>query len=49
MDLASVKSDIEKVIVTEEQLQNRLKEIAKQIDADYSGKELLLVGVLKGA
>ena len=49
MDLASVKGDIEKVIVTEEQLQNRLKEIAKQIDADYSGKELLLVGVLKGA
>ncbi|MFM9099435.1 MAG: phosphoribosyltransferase, partial [Actinomycetota bacterium] len=49
MDLASVKGDIEKVIVTEEQLQNRLKEIAKQIDADYNGRELLLVGVLKGA
>jgi hypoxanthine phosphoribosyltransferase len=49
VDLESVKSDIEKVIISEDQLQNRLKEVAKQIDADYQGKELLLVGVLKGA
>ena len=49
MDLESVKSEIEKVIITEEQLQTRLKEIAKQIDDDYVGKELLLIGVLKGA
>ena len=49
MDLESVKSDIEKVIISEDQLQNRLKEVAKQIDADYQGKELLLIGVLKGA
>ena len=45
MDLESVKSEIEKVIITEEQLQSRLKEIAKQIDNDYVGKELLLIGV----
>jgi hypoxanthine phosphoribosyltransferase len=49
VDLESVKSDIEKVIISEDQLQNRLKEVAKQIDADYAGKELLLIGVLKGA
>ena len=49
MDLESVKSDIEKVIISEDQLQDRLKEVAKQIDADYQGKELLLIGVLKGA
>jgi hypoxanthine phosphoribosyltransferase len=49
VDLASVQSDIEKVIVNEEQLQNRLKEIARQIENDYKDQDLLLVGVLKGA
>jgi hypoxanthine phosphoribosyltransferase len=49
VDLASVQSEIERVIVTEEELQNRLKEIARQIEADYKDQDLLLVGVLKGA
>lgn len=49
MDLASVQSDIEKVIVSEEQLQTRLKEIARKIENDYKNQDLLLVGVLKGA
>ncbi len=49
MDLASVQSDIEKVIVNEEQLQSRLKEIARQIESDYKDQDLLLIGVLKGA
>ena len=49
MDLASVQSDIDKVIVNEEQLQNRLKEIARQIENDYKDQDLLLIGVLKGA
>ena len=49
MDLASVQNEIERVIATEEQLQNRLKEIARQIEADYKDQDLLLVGVLKGA
>ena len=49
MDLASVQRDIEKVIVNEEQLQNRLKEIARQIENDYKDQDLLLIGVLKGA
>jgi hypoxanthine phosphoribosyltransferase len=35
--------------VTEEQLQVRIKELATQVDKDYEGKDLLLVGVLKGA
>ncbi|RMI03487.1 hypoxanthine phosphoribosyltransferase [Cellulomonas sp. NEAU-YY56] len=41
--------DLERVLLTEEQLGNRLDEIAAQIDADYAGREILLVGVLKGA
>jgi len=49
VDLASVQSDIEKVIVNEEQLQSRLKEIARQIESDYKDQDLLLIGVLKGA
>ena len=49
MDLSAVGSDVERVIATEEQLHNRIKELAAQVDADYAGKDLLLVGVLKGA
>lgn len=41
--------EIEKVLLTSEQLDTRLTQIAAQIDADYAGKDLLLVGVLKGA
>ena len=49
MDLEAVKGDIERVIVTEEQLQARIKELAAQVEKDYEGRDLLLVGVLKGA
>src|SRR5919107_2646991 len=41
--------DLERILLTEEQLGPRLDEIAAQIDADYAGKDVLLVGVLKGA
>jgi hypoxanthine phosphoribosyltransferase len=49
LDLEAVSSEITKVLVTEEQIKNRIAELAKQIDANYAGKDLLLVGVLKGA
>jgi hypoxanthine phosphoribosyltransferase len=49
VDLEAVKGDIERVVVTEAQLQARLKELATQVEKDYEGKDLLLVGVLKGA
>jgi hypoxanthine phosphoribosyltransferase len=49
VDLEAVKGGIERVIVTEEQLQTRIKELAVQVGKDYEGKDLLLVGVLKGA
>nr|WP_196790753.1 hypoxanthine phosphoribosyltransferase [Motilibacter aurantiacus] len=42
-------SDLERVLVTEEEIQTRLQEMAAEIDADYHGRDLLLVGVLKGA
>ena len=49
VDLATVGTDVEKVIATEEQLKNRIAELAAQVDADYKDKNVLLVGVLKGA
>jgi hypoxanthine phosphoribosyltransferase len=42
-------SDLDSILITEEQLQQRIVELAAQIDADYADRELLLVGVLKGA
>jgi len=49
LDLNAVSKDIERVIVSEEDLQKRVKELAAQVDKDYQGKDLLLIGVLKGA
>ncbi len=49
MDLASVGNDVERVIATEAELKERVSQLAAQVDADYQGKNLLLVGVLKGA
>jgi hypoxanthine phosphoribosyltransferase len=37
------------ILYTEEDIQNRLAEMAVQIEKDYEGKEILLVGVLRGA
>lgn len=42
-------SDIAEVLVTEEQIAQRIAELAADIGQDYAGREVLLVGVLKGA
>lgn len=44
-----MEGDLDKVLLTQEQIFTRLDELAAQIWADYEGKDLLLVGVLKGA
>ena len=49
MDLATTGTDIESVIVTEEQIKTRLRELAVEVERDYEGRDLLLIGVLKGA
>lgn len=49
MDARDMGQDLEKVLLTEEQISERLSELAAQIDADYAGEEILLVGVLRGA
>jgi hypoxanthine phosphoribosyltransferase len=49
VDATDLGPDLHEVLITSEQLQARIQELAAQIDADYAGRELLLVGVLKGA
>jgi len=49
VDLAAVGTDVERVIVTQEELQSKVAELAARVDADYKDRDLLLVGVLKGA
>jgi hypoxanthine phosphoribosyltransferase len=49
VDLSTAGSDIERVIVTQEEIRARLQELARQVEKDYEGRELLLIGVLKGA
>ncbi len=44
-----MKNDIERVLISEEQLREINKTIGAQISKDYQGKELLLVGILKGS
>jgi hypoxanthine phosphoribosyltransferase len=45
----AVEPGIGEVLVTAEELQQRVAELGEEISRDYSGRSLLLVGVLKGA
>jgi hypoxanthine phosphoribosyltransferase len=42
-------NDVESVLISEEKLAARIKELGEQITADYAGKEILAIGVLRGA
>ena len=42
-------NDLKEILVTAEDMDRRLGEMAEQIDRDYAGRELLIVGVLRGA
>jgi len=43
-------SDLEKILITEHEIQHRVREIAHEISQDYAGVEsLYLIGILKGA
>ena len=45
----NVEGDLAHVLLTEEQISDRIAEIAAEIDEAYQGRDLLLVGVLNGA
>lgn len=49
MDASDIGTDLAKVLISEEELNARLDELAAEIDRDYAGEEVLLVGVLNGA
>jgi hypoxanthine phosphoribosyltransferase len=49
VDTRDLAGDVAEVILTEKQILERLDELAVQIDADYAGRDPLLIGVLKGA
>ena len=49
MDDAQISGDLSRVLYTKDQIAERIGEVAAQIDLDYEGEEILLVGVLNGA
>jgi hypoxanthine phosphoribosyltransferase len=49
VDAKDVGDDLINVLFTEEDIQRRLKELAEEVERDYEGRDLLLVGVLRGA
>jgi hypoxanthine phosphoribosyltransferase len=46
---ARLESGVGEILVSEEELRNRVAELGREIASEYEGRDLLLVGVLKGA
>ena len=44
-----IHDDVAEILISEEEIQHKISQLAKQITEDYRDKDLLLVGVLKGA
>jgi len=49
MELTDVHDDLTEILITEEQIRSRIAELSRTVESDYAGKDVLLVGVLKGA
>ena len=49
MEASQIGQDLSRILYNAEELENRMCELAAEIDRDYAGKDLLLVGVLNGA
>lgn len=49
MELADVADDLSDVLITESEIEDKISELARRIEQDYSGQRPLLVAVLKGA
>src|SRR5438067_7305856 len=48
-DTHSMRDDIDHILVTEAEIKQAVADLGKQVTHDYAGKDLLLVGVLRGA
>lgn len=46
---ANMHDDIEEILISEAALQRRIAELAAVVNEEYRGKDLLLLGILKGA
>ena len=44
----NMKDDLKEILISEEEIKARVGELGKQIAADYAGKEVIFVGILKG-
>ena len=49
MDAQDVQNDLTHVLMSREDVQDTITDLARQIDRDYADKDLLIVAVLKGA
>lgn len=49
MDASDIAADLSNVLLTADQIRDRVGELARQIDSDYADRPLLMVGVLTGA
>ena len=49
MEPRDVEGDLSEILYTEQQIHDRIAELCRRIEVDYAGKDLLLVGVLRGA
>ena len=49
MQFSDVEGDLSEVLLSQEEIHERIAVMARQIEADYAGEKLLLVGVLRGA
>jgi hypoxanthine phosphoribosyltransferase len=49
MEFSDIAGDLSSTLLTQEEIHAKIAELARQIEADYAGREILLVGVLRGA
>jgi hypoxanthine phosphoribosyltransferase len=49
MEFTDVHNDLTEILITEEEIRTKIAELARRIEADFQGRDVLLVGVLKGA
>ncbi|RBP97379.1 hypoxanthine phosphoribosyltransferase [Bifidobacterium aemilianum] len=49
MQIADISEEIDHELISKDQIEHKIAEVARQVSDDYRGGDLLLVGVLKGA
>ncbi|QEE60534.1 hypoxanthine phosphoribosyltransferase [Salinibacterium sp. dk2585] len=49
MESHEIEADLTKVLITQQEIHDKIAELSRRIEADYAGEKVLLVGVLRGA